>query len=455
MSGAHRPPVRSTLSRALALAAGLAVGFAPARAQTPVERPLSLEEAVAQARSDALGLVTAEGEAAIAAARARQAGSFLYPHAHVGVGVTRSTDPVFAFGAKLRQGVFAQEDLALEALNDPAAISDWAPTLDVSWGALNPSRWAGWSAAKSAAEAAEWSAARTREGTELEARMLYWSAVGATARRQAAEAAEEAAESTLEIFRRREERGLLTEADRLRAEAELAGAHAAAVDAARAELEARRELGVFLGWPADAVPVPTDTLAAPASVPAGAFEAAERADLKAMAAALEAREAERRAATFAFLPAVQAFGQVAGHGDGIDPDDDDWTVGVALRWTAFAGFRRFAERSAAEHAERIARLSYQHALRRAVAEVDVADRSVVAAAQATDAALAARRAAETASDLMRRRFEEGLATATDLLQAEARKAAARGRAVDALAAWRLAAARAAFVRSTSPGEDIR
>lgn len=440
---------------AFALAGGLALGLAPARAQTAAERPISLEDAVAQAGTEALGLAAAEGEAAIAAARARQAGSFLYPHADVAVGVTRSTDPVFAFGSKLRQGVFAQEDLALDALNDPSAISDWATTLDVRWGALDPSRWAGRSAARSAADAAGWSAARTREATELRARMLYWTAVGATARREAAEASEEAAESTLGIFRRREDRGLLTEADRLRAEAEFAAAHAAAVDAERAEREARRDLGVFIGWPSDAVPVPVDTLAPPAAVATGDFEAAERADLKAMEAALEAREAERRAATLSFLPAVQAFGQIAGHGDGVEPDDDDWTVGVALRWTAFAGFSRLAERSATEHAERIARLTYQHALRKAVAEVDVADRSVTAAAEATEAALAARRAAERASDLMRRRFEEGLATATDLLQAEARKAAARGRAVDALAAWRLAAARASFVRSTSHGEDIR
>lgn len=448
-------PMTLTKPIRLLWALALLAPFATAGAQTAVDRPVSLEAAVAEARTGALALATAEGEAAIAAARARGAGSFLYPNVGVGVGVTRSTDPVFAFGAKLRQGVFAQEDLALEALNDPAAISDWATTLDVTWGALDPGRWAGWSAARSAADAAGWSAARTREATELEARVRYWAAVGATARREAAEASRKAAAATLEVFRRREDRGLLTEADRLRAEAELAAARAAVADAARAEREARRDLGVFLGWPSDAIPVPVDTLAPP-TVPARAgFEAAARADLRAMEAGLEAAAARGRAADLAFLPSVQAFGRIAGHGDGVGPDDGDWTVGVALTWTAFAGFGRLAERSAADHAERIARLAYRHALHRAVAEVDVADYAVEAAAEASAAALEARRAAGTASDLMRRRFEEGLATATDLLQAEARKADAAGRAVDAMAAWRLAAARADFVRSTSDREDLR
>lgn len=442
---------RTILAAAAALA--LATPPAPAAAQTVVERPISLEETLATARDGALGLATAEGEAAIAAARARQAGAFRWPRADVGLGVTRSTDPVFAFGTRLRQGIFTEADLALDALNDPAAISDWTPSLDVAWGALDAGRWAGWTAARSAAEAAGWRAVRAREATGLRARILYWGAVAASARREAAEASEEAARATSELFRRRQERGLLTEADRLQAEAERAAARATVVDAARAEREARRDLGVFLGLPPDTIPVPTDTLAPPPPAAGEPFDPAARADVRAMGAAAAARAAERRGAALAFLPSVRAFGRWAGHGDGPGPDDEDWTVGVGLTWTAFAGFSRFAERDAAARAERIARLAFERARIEAAAEVDLADGAVAAAAEAADAALAARAAAETAADLMRRRFEEGLAGATDVLQAEARRASARGRAVDALAAWRVAAARAVFVRSESRTEE--
>ncbi|MDX1623814.1 MAG: TolC family protein [Gemmatimonadota bacterium] len=446
--------LRTTALLALAL-----VGFAgPARGQAGEaveERPLTLEQAVAAAREGSVDLAVAEVERSIAAAEARKASAFLWPRVDLGSGVVRSVDPVFAFGTRLRQARFGQADLALDALNDPDPITDWSATADVAWGALDPARWAGWSAARHRARSAGWGTIRTREATELRARSLYWSAVRAAARLEAAGASEEAARETLELFRARQERGLLTDADRLRAEAELDAARARRVDAARARREARRRLGVLLGWESGVLPVPTDTLTVPAGYAPGEFDPAERADLRSMAAALEAREARVRQATFSFLPAIDAFGQAVSHGaDVLESDGSDWTVGLQLRWTAFAGFGRWAERSRVSSAERIARLRYEHAVRQARADIEIADRAVTAAAETVEAALAARRAAVTAADLMRRRFEEGLATASDLLQAEARKAEMRTRAVDALAGYRLAEARARFVRSRTDPEDL-
>jgi outer membrane protein TolC len=54
---------------------------------------------------------------------------------------------------------------------------------------------------------------------------------------------------------------------------------------------------------------------------------------------------------------------------------------------------------------------------------------------------------------MRRRFDEGLATATDLLQAEARGTSMRQRAISALAGYYMAVARLDFVRSQTNQES--
>jgi outer membrane protein TolC len=129
-------------------------------------------------------------------------------------------------------------------------------------------------------------------------------------------------------------------------------------------------------------------------------------------------------------------------------------VGVSLRWTAFAGLSRVAERRRADEALRIARLRRDQALRAAGAEIDAADRAVEATAAGVESALAARRAAEAAAELLRRRFEEGLATPAELLQAEARRTAMRSRAIDALASYQIARAQAAFVRSPSAAEEL-
>ena len=81
--------------------------------------------------------------------------------------------------------------------------------------------------------------------------------------------------------------------------------------------------------------------------------------------------------------------------------------------------------------------------------------AVAAADHGVEAMRAAAAAADEARSLMRRRFEEGLATATDLLQAEARAVSMRQRAVEALAARQIAIARLEFVSADSePGGPI-
>jgi outer membrane protein TolC len=443
------------LARRAVVAVALTLLAAPAAGQVAErERPLSLADAVAEAAAGNPDLSIALARSHVAAADALGAGAFRWPQLQVEGGITRSTDPVFAFGARLRQGVFAAEDLALEALNDPGAVQDVSAILGVRWEALSPARWASLSAARRQAEAAGWLAVRARQATVLGARLLYYDAVRALARSDAALAAETAAGATLDRFTRRQERGLLTDADRLQAEAELAAARAARLDAERRAREARQALGVFLGWEAGILPLPTDTLAAPAEFAAADFDLARRADLRALDAALAARAADARGARLAFLPAIDAFGQRATRGsEALAFEDEDWTLGVSLRWTAFAGLSRLADRRRADEALRIARLERDHALRAARAQIDAADHAVEATAAGVAAALAARRAATAAAELLRRRFEEGLATPAELLAAEARRSGMQSGAIEALAAYQVARATAEFARSTSDSED--
>ena len=443
------------LARGAVLAVALTLLAVPGLAQTgEAERPLSLADAVTEAAAGNPDLSIALARTRAAEAEALGAAAFRWPHLQFETGITRSTDPVFAFGAKLRQGTFGAEDLALDALNDPGAVQDWSTILGFRWEALSPTRWTSWSAARRQADAARWLAVRARQSTILGTRLLYYDAVRALARSEAAAAAESSAGATLDRFRRRQERGLLTDADRLQAEAELAAARASRLDAERRAREARQALGVFLGWEPGVLPLPIDTLEAPAAVSPAGFDPARRADLRALEAAVEAREADARGASLAFFPAIDAFGQGAARGrDVLELEDEDWTVGVSLRWTAFDGLSRLADRRRADEALWIARLQRDHARRTASAEVDAADRAVESTAAGVEAALAARRAATAAAELLRRRFEEGLATPAELLAAEARRSAMQSGAIEALAAYQVARASAEFARSPSDSED--
>jgi len=425
-----------------------------AEVAVPLLREISLEAALeaALAGNPELSVAAARGELAESAGRG--AAAPLWPRLDAGAGYTRSVDPVFVFGSKLRQERFTQGDLALDALNRPDAVDDWSAFVSLSWSLLDPTVWAGRSSARSRAEAAAWSAVRTREATVLMARLLFYRGLAAAAREESARSAVEAAEATLDLFRRRNERGLLTDADLLQAEAELAAARAQLAEAERVRLDALQDLGSHLGWSPDTLPVPAGPLSSPTPPGERDFDPEWRADVRARAAAVDAADAAKARATLAYLPALDMFGRFDTHArDAFSVDGDDWTVGVALRWNLFSGFGRSAAVEQARLQGEIARTEYESALREARSELAQAERAVASALQQYEATRAAEAAAERGSELMRRRFEEGLATAADLLGAEARATAMRERAINALANYHMAVAQLEFVRSQVNSED--
>lgn len=449
--GSETPPRGRTLGPVAAAGAALllASGFAAAQ-ERPVEGPrrvVTLEEAVRTALEGNPELRIAAAREEIARAEGRASAARLLPRVDGGAGWTRSVDPVFAFGTKLRQGRFTEADFALDALNDPSPVEDWTAGAEARWAALDLGLWAGRSAAEDRAAAAGWERARARRATVFATRVRWFAAAAAEASLEAAEASLEAAGATHELFQRRREEGLLTRADALQAEAELRAAEAGVADAERAVRRARQELALQLGWDPEVEAVPADSLRPPdPGPPVDGFRAARRSDLRALEADRRAAEARARQANYAFLPAVEAFARVESHATGpLESDGTDWTAGVALRWNFFSGFGRFAERDRARAAEVIAETRYEDALRTARAEVDQARRAVSAARRAAAAMRAAAAAAEEGRSLIRRRFEEGLATAADLLQAEARASLMRSRAVEALADYHVSVARLEFV----------
>lgn len=433
-----------------AVAGPAASPAAPAPPDTVVRRDLSVEEAVREALEGNAELEGSRLREGMAGAGVRRARSALMPRVELISGWQRTTDPVGAFGTKLRQGRFGREDLAVDALNEPDPITDWSSAVELGWSVLDPARWAERSAASSRAAAARWRAERTREGTEYRARALYYRAARAEAEVAAARAAERTAEANVDLFRERREEGLLTDADVLQAEAELEAARAGRIDARRRLRDARERLGLFLGWSPDSVPVAADSLSPPTSPDtAGAYRPERRSDLRAREAAIAAARAEEDAAWRAYLPTLEAFGRYSLHDrDGpLGADGDHWSVGVQLRWTLFAGLGRAAARRRADLAAQEARLEYSAAVREATAEARRARRAVESARRRVEATRSARRAAERGRDLTRRRFEEGLAIASDVLQAEGRVVEMRSRAIQALAAYRIALARLRFART--------
>lgn len=439
----------------------LFVAADPGAAQEPATRSIGLEEAVAEALARNGDLKAARARADAERARGRAASAFLYPTLGVEAGSVRSDDPVAVFGTRLRQERFGQADFDIESLNRPDPVTDWAAGGGVAWKILDPAAWSGREAARLGVRASELGLERNRQATVFRTRVLYLGALAAEARLDAAQRGLEASRASRDVVRDRVEQGMLTDADVLEAEAEVATARARESDASLGRYEARSRLGAHLGWSPDTLPRPRGGLLRDdppfrvAPFPDGPERVANRADLRALDRASAAADARVSQAVRSRIPSVETFARVSTHAWELTGDRAaNWTLGVQLRWPVFTGFARESAVDEARAMRRAVEVEHGQRLREAQAELEEARRAVQAARAGAEAAEAAASAAREARRLVRRRFQEGLATTARLLRADARTAAMEARAIDARTALHMAAARLDFVLgvpSDSPG----
>ncbi len=107
------------------------------RLAATAQEPLTLRQAIDQAleQNPAVEMAKAGGqEARSAAAMAR---TQLLPHLNFAEEISRGDNPVYAFGTRLLQRQFTQDDFALNNLNRPQPIGNFATRFSGSWTAFD------------------------------------------------------------------------------------------------------------------------------------------------------------------------------------------------------------------------------------------------------------------------------------------------------------------------------
>ncbi|MEN0067837.1 MAG: efflux RND transporter permease subunit [Myxococcota bacterium] len=267
--------------------------------------------------------------------------------------------------------------------------------------------------AKRARVAAEHAADRAEELSAQAAADAWLDVRRLDAERQANRAYVEALASLHADLTRRYEARLVVEADVLRAEVALLDAQqdGRRLDVARRTATLR--LGAVLGR-TDAVepqgPLPVITAARKDGV---------RSDLVAQDAAIRSLRAQRSAVWAEGLPSVEGYGAYRFVGQDNLVDNDWLEVGVVASWTPMARGTRpsrartlGAQLARAEAERRQLALAIEVERAAAEAESELASSEVEVRTRAVEQA-------ELAATQVRDRFDRGLATLTDLLQAEA------------------------------------
>ncbi|RMG47322.1 MAG: hypothetical protein D6718_03850 [Acidobacteria bacterium] len=401
--------------------------------------PLTLERAIALAeeRNPQLAAASARaeaGEAMVRAARAERR-----PRVNLEETVSRTTNPTLVFSNLLGQEAFGPENFAIDALNRPDALDNFATRLSVE-----QPLWTGGRIAHGLAAARAEGEARRAEREAVRQRIVsgvieaYAGALLARARVAVAEKSLATVRQQVEMVRNHFEAGLVVESDLLQVQV-----HESEV--MEELIRARSDAEVALAALDLAIGLPLETdLELPETLEMGTDEGepdiaaltaealAQRPDLAAARHRLEAGRRSVALARAARWPEIGLAGMVeANDPDFIGTSGTNWSVMLNARWT-IGDFGRTTARVRARRRELEAAQQDVLQFERSVAlEVRRAVSELRAARARVEQARRAVKLAESSLRIVTDRYREGLTTLVELMKAETALTAARMREVAA------------------------
>ena len=386
------------------------------------QAPLDLPQAIAIAMEKNPRRKMAVAESQIAHAQVALAQSAFLPRVSFTETAMIGNDPVYAFGTRLRQGRFSQDNFVLNNLNHPEPIGNFSSRFGGQWNLFD-------SFARNyrlrGAKLMEQSAAKQLGHAEQEIifRVIdsYYSIAVARKQVEVAEQMVKTAQVMLESSTARVESGAAVEADALSARVHLATRQQELIQAnSNLQLAITRletTLGVTLAPGQQPVaPLTERTISAPALEEMEASALKQRLDLMAISSQVEAQQNGVKAAKAAYGPRLDVIGSwQADNSSAFSNGSNSWLTGAELRIDLFSRDREArlaverASLSKAEAGKKMAEDNIRLEVRRAWLEHDTS-RQMLEVSRATV------QQAEDSLRMMRDRYDSGLATVTDLLR---------------------------------------
>jgi outer membrane protein len=409
-----------------------AMGGGPSWAGAPPAGELSLAEAVKLAMDNHPALRAAGHSVAAAASGVDQARAGFLPRLDFSEGVSRSDNPVYAFGSLLNQGRFTAADFAVDKLNHPDAITNWRTNLAGSLPLFVGGRtYLGYQQAQLGREAAGLAKTRLEQEVAFAVVRAYHAVLLAQEARTTVEAAVRTAEANLAAAQARHEAGIVVASDALSARVRLARLKEEAIAASNQLLLAQAVLNEAMGAPLDRqhriagqldLPVPLQDRIE------GLREIALQLRPDYRQATLEEQRLEKEIlkAKGALLPTLHLMGNYEINNLRMATDgQDSWSVGVVLNLNLFNGGSDQA-RIVEAQAQRERAAALRQRLANAIG-LD-AHEAFLAHQTARERVPVAREAvthAEESLRIVKDRYEAGLTTIVELLDGETALTAAR------------------------------
>lgn len=419
-------PIRSAL---IAGMAGAWVLAAAAQTQPPAPAtapPLAvtLQEAVAQAKGGNALLQAARAEVQAKEGQFKQARSYFIPNLTFTENYTRTNNPVYVFMGKLTQANFGMQDFYIPSLNNPEPLTNWQSKVELTFPLFTGGKIsAAYRATKMGIEAAQ-STSTFAEASLVKGvtEAFYGSLLAGKAVGVMQEALKTAQAHQQQVEAMHKE-GLVLDSDLLRIRVFASDmAQQASARAADAQV-ARAYLAYAMGTENEVEPV--GDFSPPEGAPPTLEEAEQaalenRGDLKAMS--LQAQQAGEgvKMAQADWWPQVGALASYEQDTQAWSPSawGDNWLVGVQVKIPIFDGGARSGRVLGARAQQTQARQALLDLQQKIRVEVKSAWLKVRSAAERVGVTTDSEAQARENQRIVALRYQEGMASITDLLDAD-------------------------------------
>lgn len=377
------------------------------------------EEVLERVQENNSQLKISQQEFLAARAQYRQTNAVFLPNISLSHTGMTTNNPLMAFGSKLNQERLTQSDFDPARLNNPDRIDNFATKLEVQQPLINLDGFWERSAAKNKMQATGLQSVRTGDHMELETEKAYMQLQLAHKAVTVLEQALETAQANLRLAENNFKQGYLQRSDVLAVEVRVSEVNNQ-LQYARSNVKNASDYLMFLmGDTLDVVLVPKDSLTVemnPVTTPA---LPADRADIRAMELAADARRKIYTASKMAFLPRLNAFGSYELYDDEIfQGDANGYVAGVALTWDLFDGSKRIGKTEQSKANLKQAELELEQHVHQSQLELNRATRALQDAENKLQLTQLALEQSKEALRIRNNRYEQGLEKTTDLLGAE-------------------------------------
>ena len=382
---------------------------------------LSLDTVVAKAIESNWQVKKTEAQLGMAKADLMQSNAAFLPNINVSETFINTTDPLNAFGFRLKQEIVTASDFNPTLLNDPNAIDNFTTRVAVEQPILNFDAFAGRAAAVSNKKATEFNLQWTKNLISLKAKLLYFNLQLVNRQKAVLENSKKALAENYKITQHLYEEGLIQKVNLLDMELRMNSIETKILETENLINDVNLQLTHFLGLDINTTIIPIDTIQNHTAINVAEINkvSENRSDLQALALQLKATNRMLNSSKMSFLPRLNAFGSYEWNEDkAFGTLANNYMVGAKLEWDIFKGGKNVGKFQKMRHQHTLMQISYNEKLSDSERKLVKVKQQLSLAKKHIELSEKAVDHAQEAYKIKSDRYEEGLEKTADLLMSE-------------------------------------